>query len=92
MSALVFVCAVALQSELLQSHNINVRCVLYCNSYHRCLDVLMKCIYLQDTLLIHLGASDSECVLIGTVSALWSGASCHRNWRSSSIGEDILSW
>ena len=29
-----------------------VKCVLYCNSCHRCLDVLMKCINLQDTLLI----------------------------------------
>ena len=40
---------------------------------------------------LHLGTSDSECVLTWTASALWSWASCHRNWRSI-VREDVLSW
>ena len=42
-------------------------------------------------ILLYLGASDSECMLTWTATALWSWASWHRNWRAI-IGEDILSW
>ena len=71
--------------ELLPSHTYTHRCTCIPHS-HNISGSHRHCI------LLYLGASDSECVLTGTASALWSGASCHRNWRSSSIGEDVLSW
>ena len=46
-------------------------------------------------ILLHLGASDSECVLTWTVSTLWSWASWHiklKRLRSSSIEEYVFCW
>ena len=42
--------------------------------------------------LLHWGANFSESVLTWAAIAVWSWASGHRYWRSSTIGEDVLSW
>ena len=41
---------------------------------------------------LHWGTIFSESVLTWAAIALWSRASWHSNWRSSTIGEDVLSW
>ena len=44
-------------------------------------------------ILLHMMARGSECVLTWTACArMWSWVSWHRNWRPSSIGEDVMSW
>ena len=71
--------------KLLPSHTYTHRCTCIPHS-HNISGSRRYCI------LLHLGASGSECVLTGTANALWSWASYHRNWRSSTIREDVLSW
>ena len=41
---------------------------------------------------LHWGDNFSESVLTWAAIAVWSWASWHRYWRSSTIGEDVLSW
>ena len=70
--------------ELLPSHTNSHRCTGIPHS-HNIAGSHRHCI------LLDLGASDSECMLTWTATALWSWVSWHRNWRPI-VREDVLSW